>query len=58
MGMPLKGWKTYIVATAIVVLGVMSAVGVDIQGVTLPEDWFVTVLEGLGIAALRKGIAG
>lgn len=53
----LAGYKTYVVAAVMVALGVLSMLGIAIPGVTLPDDWFMVVLSGLGLGTLRAGIS-
>lgn len=52
----LQGWKTHIVAAVLVLLGIASAMGINIPGVQLGPDWIVVALNGLGLSALRSGI--
>ena len=60
----LKGKKTYAVAGLLVLQAVLSYFGADVAEaqtsllnfLSSPES--TRVLEGLGIAALRKGVAG
>jgi hypothetical protein len=53
----LKGYKTYLVAAALIaVVAVEKIVGVDVPGVTVTDDWMLVVLNALGLGALRSGI--
>ena len=49
-----KGWKTYLAAAAITILGI-----VKITGVSLPEDVYNSVLaalEGIGLIGIRAAL--
>ena len=52
----LSGYKTYIVAAAMAILGVLSFLGIAIPGVALPDNWMILVLQALGLGALRSAI--
>ena len=54
----LNGYKTYIVAALLAIVGVVEGVlGMDIPGVNVADDWFVILLEAAGLGALRAGVA-
>ena len=52
----LANYKTYIVSAALVIIAILSFMGVQIPGVTLPSDWLMIALNGLGLGALRSAI--
>lgn len=55
----LTGYKTYIVAAALLaVVIVEKALGFDVPGVDLGEDWLLVVMNALGLGTLRAGIGG
>lgn len=49
----MQGYKTYIVAAAVIVAAVASFV----TGEATLKDAIITALEGLGLATLRAGVA-
>lgn len=53
----LQGYKTYIVAAVVAVIGVLGLFGITIPGVNVGDNWFMLVLNALGLGALRAGIA-
>ena len=57
----LPGWKTHILTTmpALALLGIViiEKFVFDIPGVSAPADWVTLVLGGLGLGALRSGVA-
>lgn len=53
----IAGYKTYAVSAVLVLLGILSMLGIAIPGVTLPGDWLMLVLNGLGLGALRAAIS-
>ena len=54
----LSGYKTYIVAAALAVVGIIEGVlGIDIPGVQVDDNWFLVLLNALGLGALRAGVA-
>jgi hypothetical protein len=53
----LEGRKTYLVALTLIVLVVIEkALGVDIPGFDVGDDWLLVILNALGLGALRHGI--
>lgn len=54
----IKGYKTYIIATLMTLVAVVHLLTGDISLVEFVQDpYFVLLLEGLGIAALRNAIS-
>lgn len=53
----LQGYKTYIVAAAVVMIALCEGVlGIDIPGAEMQQDWVNYVLGALGFSALRAGV--
>jgi hypothetical protein len=52
----LAGYKTYIVSAALIIIAGLSFMGIQIPGVSLPADWLVVALNGLGLGALRAAV--
>ena len=54
----LSGYKTYIVAIALAFVGIVEGIlGFDIPGVQVDQNWFLILLNALGLGALRAGVA-
>jgi len=54
----LAGYKTYIVAALLALVGIVEGVlGLDIPGVQVDDNWFTILLGALGLGALRAGVA-
>lgn len=54
----LNGYKTYIVAALLAIVGIVEGVlGMDIPGVEVSDNWFTILLEAAGLGALRAGVA-
>lgn len=53
----ITGKRTYIVAVLVIVIGVAEWAGVDVPGVVVGPDPLGWILSGLGLGALRLGIA-
>ncbi|CUI01126.1 hypothetical protein [Leisingera aquaemixtae] len=53
----LEGKKTYIIA-AMILLSVLveKGLGIDVPGIEVGDDWFLLVLNALGLGTLRSGI--
>jgi len=53
----LQGYKTYIVAAALLLLVVIEkGLGFDVPGVELGDDWLLILLNAAGLGALRAGV--
>lgn len=53
----LDGYKTYIVAAVVVIIGVSEGVlGIDIPGVVVGPDWLGWIIAGLGLGAVKSAI--
>lgn len=53
----LQGYKTYIVAAALLLLVVIEkGLGFDVPGVELGDDWLLLLLNAAGLGALRAGV--
>jgi len=53
----LQGYKTYIVAAALLLLVVVEkGLGFDVPGVELGDDWLLILLNAAGLGALRAGV--
>lgn len=53
----LPGYKTYIVAFTVVMIGVSEGLlGADIPGVEVGPDWLEYVLTGLGVGSIRAAL--
>jgi len=54
----LSGYKTYIVAAMLALVGIVEGLlGMDIPGVELDENWMLILLNAFGLGALRAGVA-
>lgn len=54
----LTGWKTYLAVGLMVVVALAEgALGIDVPGVNVADDWVKLLLEALGIGGLRAAIA-
>lgn len=54
----LSGYKTYITAALLAVVGVVEGLlGLDIPGVTVDDNWVLILLNAAGLGALRAGVA-
>ena len=54
----LPGKKTYIIAAAMLVVGVVNMLTGEATGWAMIMENSEILLEGLGLGALRKGVAG
>jgi hypothetical protein len=53
----LNGKRTYVVAGAIIALGIVRLIGGDLTGAADVVNGINTILGGLGLAFLRMGVA-
>ena len=53
----LDGYKTYIVSGFMIAIGLSQLLGLDIGGVEVTTDPITLIMEGLGLGALRRGVA-
>lgn len=52
----LAGYRTYFAAVLLALLGLAQAIGVDVPGVQLDENWLVLLLNALGLGGLRAAM--
>ena len=53
----LEGYKTYIAAALLAVIGIAEGLlGIDVPGVTLSDNWLMTLLTAFGLGSLRSAI--
>ncbi|RMF06602.1 MAG: hypothetical protein D6773_04245 [Alphaproteobacteria bacterium] len=53
----LSGYRTYIVSTLVVLIGIAEGLlGLDIPGVTVGDNWLNYILVGTGFSSLRAAV--
>jgi hypothetical protein len=53
----LSGYKTYIVAFMLAAIALVEgALGIDIPGAEISQDWVLILMNALGLGALRSGL--
>jgi len=53
----LDGYKTYVVAAAIILIGIAEGpLGLDVPGIAVGDDWLAWVMSGLGLGSVRDAI--
>ena len=53
----LEGYKTYIAAGLLALIGLTEGLlGIDVPGVTLGDNWLMTLLSAIGLGSLRSAI--
>lgn len=53
----LSGYKTYLVAVILALLGVANFLGVQVPGVSMQGDWLMLILNAIGLGGLRAAVA-
>lgn len=57
MNLTLSGYKTYIAAFGLALVGVLEGIlAIDVPGVTLDQNWMLVLLGALGLGGLKAAI--
>ena len=57
MSKTLSGYKTYILVVVLLIsVFVEKALGIDVPGLTIDNDWMLVVMNALGLGTLRAAV--